>query len=121
MTGKITADQLREHVKALGEKFLQRTATQIAQLREAIERLATVGEPAALRTVQDLAHKIHGSGAMFGFDRISDLAGELQELSVRLDRVPGNPDRQALAALAADMRPVLEALAAAFNAAEQGS
>ncbi len=121
MSGKMTEEKLREHVKALGEKFLQRTAVQIVQLREALERLATRGDPAALRTIQDLAHKIHGSGAMFGFGRISELAGDLQVLSVRLDGPPGNPDRAALEALAADMGPGLEALAAAFTAAGRGS
>ncbi len=121
MTGKVTEEQLREHVKALAAKFLQRTASQLAELAEAIERLCARGDPAALRTVQDLSHKIHGSGAMFGFDRISDLAGDLQELSVRLDSVPGPAERATLEALGAEMRPVLDALVAALSAAGQDS
>jgi HPt (histidine-containing phosphotransfer) domain-containing protein len=116
MTGKITEAQLREQVKILGGKFLQRTATQVPQLRAEIERLATTGDPEALRIVQELAHKIHGSGAMFGFESISDVAGELQLLSVRTDE----PDRKTPMAIAAELHLVLNRLAAALNAAVQG-
>jgi HPt (histidine-containing phosphotransfer) domain-containing protein len=116
MTGKITEAELREQVKILAGKFLQRTATQIPQLRTQIECLAATGDVGALRIVQELAHKIHGSGAMFGFESISEVAGELQQLSVRGDE----PDSATLMALAAQMRVVLNRLADSLNAASQG-
>jgi HPt (histidine-containing phosphotransfer) domain-containing protein len=71
--------ELREQVRILGEKFLLRTANQITTLREHIARLRS-GDRDALAGMQELAHKIHGSGAMFGFAALSDRAGEIERL-----------------------------------------
>jgi HPt (histidine-containing phosphotransfer) domain-containing protein len=120
MTGKITEEQLREQVGILAGKFLERTATQVPQLRAEVERLEATGDPQALRSVQELAHKIHGSGAMFGFDAISDVAGELEKLSTGHGTLSGDSDRASLTALASTIRPLLDRLAAALNAAVQG-
>jgi HPt (histidine-containing phosphotransfer) domain-containing protein len=104
--------QLHEQVKVLGEKFLIRTAGQIATLREHVARLRG-GDPDALARVQELAHKIHGSGAMFGFAELSEAAGEIErhtmaaagseasdrldtlidQLAVALERTRQGPDR----------------------------
>ena len=73
--------QLREQVKVLGEKFLIRTAGQIVTLREQVLRLRD-GHPEALPVIQELTHKIHGSGAMFGFAALSERAGEIERLLV---------------------------------------
>jgi chemotaxis protein histidine kinase CheA len=73
--------ELREQVKVLGEKFLLRTADQITTLREHLVRLRG-GDRDALTGIQELAHKIHGSGAMFGFAALSDRAGEIERLVV---------------------------------------
>jgi HPt (histidine-containing phosphotransfer) domain-containing protein len=72
--------QLREQVKVLGEKFLIRTAGQIVTLREQVLRLD--GHPEALAVIQEITHKIHGSGAMFGFAALSERAGEIERLLV---------------------------------------
>jgi HPt (histidine-containing phosphotransfer) domain-containing protein len=74
-------EQLREQVKILGEKFLLRTADQVTTLREQSQRLRA-GDRAALGVIQELTHKIHGSGAMFGFADLSDRAGEIERLIV---------------------------------------
>ncbi len=85
MTGPSEPDaaeaQLREQVRALGEKFLIRTAGQIVTLREHLARLRG-GDPGALTGIQELTHKIHGSGAMFGFATLSEAAGEIERLTV---------------------------------------
>jgi CheY-like chemotaxis protein len=73
--------QLRDQVKALGEKFLTRTAGQIVILREYLARLRS-GDQEALTGIQELSHKIHGSGAMFGFAELSEAAGEIERLTV---------------------------------------
>ena len=73
--------QLREQVKVLGEKFLIRTAGQITTLREYVVRLRG-GDRDALTRVQELAHKIHGSGAMFGFAAVSEVGGEIERLAM---------------------------------------
>jgi chemotaxis protein histidine kinase CheA len=113
---RTTETELRDQVKTLGEKFLQRTSGQIPQLETELDRIAASGDRDALRAFQEMVHKIHGSGAMFGFDLISDLAGNLEALTL----VPaGQPtgDAASVAALAAQMRPVLEQLAKAVTAA----
>lgn len=74
-------EQLREQVKILGEKFLLRTAGQITTLREQLRRLRA-GDREAMGIVQELTHKIHGSGAMFGFADLSDRAGEIERLVI---------------------------------------
>ena len=117
MSGKITETELRDQVRTLGDKFLLRTAGQIPQLQTELERVATSGDRDALRTLQEIVHKIHGSGAMFGFDRISDLAGELEGLALAPNGQPSANDPAPFAALAARMRPVLEQLGQAVIAA----
>jgi HPt (histidine-containing phosphotransfer) domain-containing protein len=116
MTGKITESELREQLRILAGKFLQRTAVQIGQLRTELDRLAGTGDPEALRVILEITHKIHGSGAMFGFERISAVAGELQALSTRRDE----PAPATLMALTAELRPVLDRLAEELNTAAQG-
>jgi HPt (histidine-containing phosphotransfer) domain-containing protein len=74
-------EQLREQVKVLGEKFLLRTEGQITTLREQLRRLRA-GDHEALGVIQEVTHKIHGSGAMFGFAALSDRAGEIERLVV---------------------------------------
>lgn len=73
--------ELREQVRVLGEKFLLRTADQIATLRVNVASLRS-GDRDVLVGMQELAHKIHGSGAMFGFAALSERAGEIERLVV---------------------------------------
>ena len=71
--------QLREQVAALGVKFLLRTQEQVTSLRELLASLSG-GDESVLARMQELAHKIHGSGAMFGFEELSRFAGEIEQL-----------------------------------------
>ena len=71
--------QLREQVAALGVKFLQRTRDQATALRELLVGLSN-GDESVLAQMQELSHKIHGSGAMFGFEEVSRVAGEIEQL-----------------------------------------
>jgi|KBSMisStaDraftv2_1062788.scaffolds.fasta_scaffold179210_2 HPt (histidine-containing phosphotransfer) domain-containing protein len=99
--------ELREQVKALGEKFLLRTADQITLLRAHVASLRS-GDRDVLVGMQELAHKIHGSGAMFGFAALSDRAGEIERLiAAQPGAVHGTPDR--LAALVEELAAALEA------------
>jgi HPt (histidine-containing phosphotransfer) domain-containing protein len=77
------AAELSEQVKVLGEKFLQRTAGQILVFQEQLARLAA-GDCSVLTPITEVAHKIHGSGAVFGFATLSECAGRLEELSIRM-------------------------------------
>jgi len=99
--------ELREQVKALGEKFLLRTEDQIATLRAYVASLRS-GDRNVLVGMQELAHKIHGSGAMFGFAALSDRAGEIERLvAPESSAAHATPDR--LGALIEDLAAALEA------------
>jgi HPt (histidine-containing phosphotransfer) domain-containing protein len=75
--------QVRAQVSALGEKFLHRTRAQAIELRELVDGLSR-GDPSVLVRLQEMAHKIHGSGAMFGFAAISERGEEIERLSERI-------------------------------------
>src|SRR5688500_7107869 len=64
----------------IGERYIRRTLGEMAQLREFLEQLRG-GAQQALKDIEHMAHKIHGSGAMFGFDAVSDCARELEVLA----------------------------------------
>jgi HPt (histidine-containing phosphotransfer) domain-containing protein len=107
--------ELREQVKILGEKFLLRTADQIITLREHIARFRS-GDRDALAGMQELAHKIHGSGAMFGFAALSDRAGEIERLiaadttgAERTDPASTQATSDRLGALVDELATALEA------------
>jgi CheY-like chemotaxis protein len=70
---------LRRQVMTFGEQFLQRTREEAVRLRDLIEvvPLANMGEIAKLK---NLAHRIRGSGATFGFPAVSECAAEIERL-----------------------------------------
>jgi HPt (histidine-containing phosphotransfer) domain-containing protein len=84
--------ELREHVVALGQKFLLRTQGQVVSLRELTAQLRA-GEAGAPRQMQEIAHKIHGSGAMFGFARVSECGGDLERLCIGMTPDPDTLQR----------------------------
>lgn len=69
--------QLRD----IGDRYLQRTLREADQLQEMLAR-GLAGDPACIRQTEQLAHKIHGSGAMFGFEKVSEYAGQIERLIV---------------------------------------
>jgi len=99
--------ELREQVKALGEKFLLRTADQITTLRAHVASLRS-GDRDVLVGMQELAHKIHGSGAMFGFGALSDRAGEIERL-IAAEPAAAHPTPDRLGALVEELAAALEA------------
>jgi len=105
--------ELREQVKVLGEKFLLRTADQIITLRAHVASLRS-GDRDVLVGMQELAHKIHGSGAMFGFAALSDRAGEIERLIAAAETEPA-----AARAIPDRLGALVEALAAALEATQR--
>jgi HPt (histidine-containing phosphotransfer) domain-containing protein len=75
--------QMRQQVRTLAERFLRRTTDQVAAFREQLSRLSQ-GDTSVLQAVQDVAHKIHGSGAVFGFPQLSDCAEVLERTSAAM-------------------------------------
>jgi chemotaxis protein histidine kinase CheA len=74
---------VRQQVSELGEKFLRRTQTEAVVLRGLVERIQA-GDASVLPELGRMAHKIHGSGAMFGFPAISECACEIERFAEHL-------------------------------------
>jgi len=70
-------DPLRPLIVELAAKFLQRTRGEAIVLRELLER-AQLGDSTVMSELEHLAHRIHGTGATFGFDAVSDCAAEIE-------------------------------------------
>lgn len=76
-------DALQAQLSALSAQFLERTRGHVDLLKSLLERIGR-GDAAALLELRAVAHKIHGSGAMFGFAAISEPAGEIEAASDEL-------------------------------------
>jgi HPt (histidine-containing phosphotransfer) domain-containing protein len=85
------AARVRQQVTELGEKFLGRTQAEAVVLHVLIERIQG-GDTSVLPELERMAHKIHGSGAMFGFPAVSECAGEIEHLAEYLMTPQGGLD-----------------------------
>jgi chemotaxis protein histidine kinase CheA len=70
---------MQEQMAAIGDRYLRRTFGEIARLQELLAQLRS-GSPDALKSIELITHRIHGSGAMFGFDDVSEQARQCEEL-----------------------------------------
>jgi chemotaxis protein histidine kinase CheA len=71
---------MEQRMAALGQRYLERTAGELVELSTLVERVPN--DEAAIKAIEVLSHRIRGSGAMFGFELMSDVAGEIELLSV---------------------------------------
>ncbi len=101
--------ELREQAKVLGGKFLVRTRDQAGRLRERIRELQQ-GDGTHLAELEELAHKIHGSGAMLGFAEVSACAGEIEQLAEQLMASRAQPDTALVADAVARLYGLVERL-----------
>jgi HPt (histidine-containing phosphotransfer) domain-containing protein len=83
--------RIRHKVSELGEKFLRRTRSEAVALRVLLGR-SQDGDTTVLPELASMAHKIHGSGAVFGFQALSEYAGEIEYLAERLVTAEDAPD-----------------------------
>lgn len=74
-------DELQQKIADIGGRYIQRTAGELAGLRDLIGKVRA-GNVGALKDIEHLAHKIYGSGSMFGFETVSEQARAL-ELAAR--------------------------------------
>ncbi len=74
-------EEMRRKFVAIGARYLARTATEIGDLQKLVTRLQA-GDVATLKEIEILAHRIRGSGAVFGFTKLSDAAGVIEMLAV---------------------------------------
>ena len=83
--------RLRAQMAELGVKFLERTRAEAVTILALIDRLGAADcGPATQPACTELAylvHRIHGGGATFGFNMLSEQAGEMERL---LDPVARN-------------------------------
>ena len=70
-------DELQQKIADIAGRYIQRTAGELGGLRELIAKVRA-GNAGAAKEVEQLAHKIYGSGSMFGFEAVSDQARELE-------------------------------------------
>jgi HPt (histidine-containing phosphotransfer) domain-containing protein len=73
-------DKLQQQMSEIGDRYLRRTVGELARLQELLQKQRE-GVAEATQEIAHMAHKMHGSGAMFGFDAISDRARELELLA----------------------------------------
>lgn len=88
-----------ERFAALQAQFFSKLAERIDTLEALIvdlEKAATApAAKAALRPMQEIAHKLSGSGGMFGAPTISEVARDLEETCERATTSGGLPDEAA--------------------------
>jgi HPt (histidine-containing phosphotransfer) domain-containing protein len=75
-------EEMRLKMIAIGVRYLARTATEIGDLQKMVAQLKAA-DPVTLRELEVLAHRIRGSGAVFGFARLSDAAGAIEMLALK--------------------------------------
>lgn len=97
--------QLRD----IGDRYIKRTLGDVEQLGNSVN-LALNGEPDGWRGVESLAHKIHGSGAMFGFTAVSEAAGKIERL-VSSPMFEGKQSEPQVQALLGELRTATKAAA----------
>ena len=73
-------NKLQQQIADIGTRYLRRTLGELSQLRAHLEQ-ARSGAAEAVKEIERMAHKIHGSGAMFGFDAVSERADELERVA----------------------------------------
>ena len=74
--------RLTNQLTEIGDRYLRRTLSEMNELSK-LHQHVRQGDTQAFTAIQQLAHRIHGSGAMFGFDALSDAAGAVEHLLLR--------------------------------------
>jgi HPt (histidine-containing phosphotransfer) domain-containing protein len=70
----------RSRMAELAAKFLDRTVTDLASMRDGLGKLSA-GDAAGLGEIRHLAHRMVGTGATLGFDALSDCAHCIEQLA----------------------------------------
>jgi HPt (histidine-containing phosphotransfer) domain-containing protein len=91
-------ERLRQQMASIGARYLTRTLGELTRIGELASQ-AQAGSATAMRELQRAAHKIHGSGAMFGFHEVSERARTVEQLA---DYLAGGDGPEHLRALDQD-------------------
>lgn len=103
-----TQEELQSKLAQIAGRYLDRVVKEVEQLRVLVADAAS-GELNAVREIEALTHRMHGSGAMLNFGEISSYAGQLENLSAEFLRV-GKVDQPR-------MLPILQQLQGAIDTA----
>ena len=71
---------MREQINQLAAKFLRRCSQDIGSLRVLLGRLR-IGDAAAFKELEHLAHRLSGTGALLGFESIGTCAAAIERLA----------------------------------------
>jgi HPt (histidine-containing phosphotransfer) domain-containing protein len=77
MTSSGSSAHLHDRLAELGLRYLRRTAGEVRQLRTCVVQ-AQAGNAEEWTTIAQIAHRIRGSGGMFGFDLVSEAASDIE-------------------------------------------
>lgn len=80
-------EKLTQQIADIAVRYIKRTQGELGQLRDSLQAIRA-GDADAHKQLERLAHKIHGSGAMFGFDAISEHANDVERLAGSGQRDP---------------------------------
>jgi HPt (histidine-containing phosphotransfer) domain-containing protein len=83
MSEESEQQRLREQLAHIGARYLTRTLGELRQIDELAAK-ADAGCAEALKELKRMAHKIHGSAAMFGFGEVSTHAREVEQIAAEL-------------------------------------
>jgi two-component system cell cycle response regulator len=101
---------------SVNDRFLERTKTDVIRLREMIERSRQGGQ-SVLKELEQLAHSIHGAGAMCDFLQISAAAGVIERLAKTAVAGTGTPNSTPELAMLQQLCDCTENLACEVEAA----
>jgi chemotaxis protein histidine kinase CheA len=65
--------RMKEQLATIGERYLRRTLGELVRLKELHAQVRS-GSQQALKDLEVIVHRVHGSGAMFGFEDVSEHA-----------------------------------------------
>jgi CheY-like chemotaxis protein len=102
------------HCEALTARFLRRAAEDIVVLRARIDQ-ACLGNLSALKEVEQIGHKMHGSAAMLGFHRVSAIGEAIEHLARGVIADPEAHGPIAESALVQQISQCIEQLAGAVD------
>jgi HPt (histidine-containing phosphotransfer) domain-containing protein len=71
---------LQERVAKLALQFLRRTLGELVTIRECLDA-CIAGDVNAIALLEQVTHRIHGTGTTFGFERISEYAAAVERLA----------------------------------------
>lgn len=109
------SDELRARMVQIAARYLDRVTRELTQLRTLIDTAAG-GDIEAVREIESLTHRMHGSGAMLQFDEISGCAGELERMAARFI-ASGNVEQSSMVAALGSLQAAIDRACANREAA----